>query len=92
MTKEPICNRCGRCCYYEKDGVWRKCRYLVHIGKLSSCRIWNDPDRIGREIDTGVFCGLVSDLPHGFVGCPYNTEKPMKLITIGRYDGKMSRM
>ena len=83
---EPTCNRCGRCCYYEKEGAWRKCRFLVHHGSISSCRIWHSPSRVGTEIDDGIFCNQIVDLPHTYVGCPYNREKPIMLVQIGRYD------
>lgn len=87
IMDEPVCNRCGRCCHYEKNGRWKACKYLVIFGKLSSCRIWNDLNRIGREIDEGIYCNQMSALRHTYVGCPYNAGKPIVLVRLKRYDG-----
>lgn len=80
-----ICNRCGRCCYYQKGGVWLKCRNLVHHGTTTSCRIW--PNNVGVQIDDGIICTKIETLPFTFVGCPYNEGKPIVFIRIGRYEG-----
>ena len=80
---EPVCNRCGRCCYYQLNGVWKKCRNLVRDGSRTSCRIW--PNNVGFEIDKGLFCSKMSDHPFTYVGCPYNEGKPLQLVTIGPY-------
>lgn len=47
---EAKCTRCGLCCYFYIDGVKKKCKHLVQIGKVSSCRIYNTPDRVGKII------------------------------------------
>lgn len=65
------CNRCGKCCFF--DG--RKCPYLLKIGKLYHCRIYNAPDRIGKEVMPGVFCNNIMDVPTLYDGCPYNELK-----------------
>ena len=79
---EPVCNRCGRCCYYLLDGKWKKCKNLIQHGALSSCRIWNNPDRVGTLIDEGVICNEMRNVPHTYVGCPYNKEKPIVKIPV----------
>ena len=64
------CKRCGRCCYYEKDGIQKKCKYLVVIGNCSSCRIYNA--RIGFKIDDGIFCSYRKDDKRKIKDCPLN--------------------
>ena len=87
FSDSPTCNRCGRCCYYEIDGVWRKCRNLVeHVpGKRSSCRIWPNNVRtiIDRKRDgTPIICHRIESLNVSYFGCPYNVGKPLVRVPV----------
>ena len=87
MFDEPICNRCGRCCHYILDGKWKKCKNLVFLSsKITACRIWNDPKRIGTEIDKGIFCNQVENVNATWKGCPYNSERPLILVKTKPYN------
>jgi len=70
------CKRCGQCCtYYDKEGKRKVCRFLVRIGSnITACRIY--PNRLGTEIDEGVYCGKVEGRAFDYEGCPFNTNKP----------------
>ena len=85
---DPVCNRCGRCCHYQKTGQWVKCKNLEYHGKKSSCRIWKSPDRVGSIIDDElqIRCTTMEKLPITYVGCPYNIGKPIVLVNLKRYD------
>jgi hypothetical protein len=73
---EPVCFRCGLCCYIELDGKLIKCRYLVQLTKTkTACRIW------GRHLGTLVckdskgkkyFCAERIVGKRIIDGCPYN--------------------
>ena len=73
--KEPVCKRCGRCCYIlTKDNGWQPCPYLV-LGTdkdpRATCTIYNRPDRKGTPIGFGYICAEFSmwNIP----GCPFNS-------------------
>ena len=94
---KPICNRCGKCCYYELHGEIKKCKYLVHVGKsnemtskLTSCRIY--PNNVGVEIDEGVTCLTMKQHGFTYLGCPYNVGHRLKLINIRRYEDDIKKL
>lgn len=76
MNLEPICNRCGACCHFIVGDKVRRCKFLIKIGSKFSCRIYNSPERLGKEIYKGIFCNRIEDIGLNFNGCPYN--KPEK--------------
>lgn len=46
------CNRCGKCCTWSyRDSIIR-CQYLDGEMGNTTCRIYNNPERIGMIIDT----------------------------------------
>ena len=77
VLKDVIqCNNCGACCYYMKDGHLKPCKNLRIDGAgKSSCAIYDQPDRIGTEIDDGVYCNSILDVDIKYEGCPYNIIK-----------------
>lgn len=89
MSDKPVCNRCGRCCYYDLDGKIKKCKNLVRLKSGTTlCRIWTKPDRIGTVLDTrkdgvDIVCNQIEDIPYSFKGCPFNKEKPLLKIFVG---------
>lgn len=77
------CNRCGKCCFYYLNGKLKKCRYLlIFSNKKTACSIYTRKQRIGLEIDKGIFCN--EDTQYNYKDCPYNSpEKPdFELIQI----------
>ena len=79
------CKRCGKCCYFWEDGVYKKCRFLLYITPLHTiCRIYNSKDRLGRRLGKVARCGLRKDSSMDYPNCPYNTNKP---IEKGKSDG-----
>ena len=64
------CKRCGKCCYFEVDGVKHKCRYLIRLKEHTLCRIYKD--RLGREIYKGISCSLREHDKRIIEGCPFN--------------------
>ena len=84
-----ICCRCGRCCMYvpyenrkNPNSEVLRCPHLVGVvGKLTQCLIYDQPNRLGREIDYHIFCGLRDSNKH-IDGCTYfNKEIARKLTT-----------
>ena len=71
------CNRCGKCCFYVKEGKVTKCHNLIewNDGK-TTCAIWNDPKRVGSIIDyvdgEPLRCSLIAYSKVNYKGCPYN--------------------
>jgi len=76
---DAVCVNCGKCCYYIKDGVLKKCKHLVKLSNGKTlCRVYKT--RLGREIDKGVYCTMYERLEYEFEGCPLNTgKKPIVL-------------
>ncbi len=71
------CNRCGRCCLYDSNGIQKRCRYLIgEIGKITICRLYKNEARIGLQIDTvngiPIICKPRLDVYKMYEGCPYN--------------------
>jgi hypothetical protein len=85
---EPTCSKCGYCCFFFADGKVRKCRHLTfHItadGKTKTlCRIYNQPDRIGRLLYTAedgaeTRCMNIDGVLVNYPLCPYNERKNVK--------------
>lgn len=85
-----ICNRCGRCCTWQLEGMREPetCKYLIRINDHKThCRIYNNQGRLGLKI--GVWQGIPvrcvqrkddKIVQHGkrqiriIPGCPYNPE------------------
>jgi len=72
---EPICNRCGKCCYFEYEGRKIRCPYLIiESENMTSCEIYEY--RVGTIIveSTGVLyvCGYRKNQKHTIPNCPYN--------------------
>jgi hypothetical protein len=75
IQSEPICLRCGECCYFEIEGKRHKCKYLVKFpnGK-TICKIYKT--RLGtiiyKDSKYSVTCGLREEQENFIQGCPYN--------------------
>ena len=74
-VKEPVCNRCGRCCYLIGKGFRKKCHHLkVLLPHRYHCRVYHD--RLGivtGEIKGNVYrCIMRESFHYNFPGCPYN--------------------
>ena len=81
--EEPVCKRCGRCCWYEYEpGTMKKCRYLIQISPtITACRIYRN--RLGTKIGINkkgkeCFCvtkefSLKND-DHRILECVYEKE------------------
>lgn len=76
----PQCNRCGQCCYYEKNGSFVKCKFLILDKQGSTCSIYGK--HLGTEIDEDVYCNSIRRSPFKFYGCPYNETRKEKLLEI----------
>jgi hypothetical protein len=68
------CKRCGKCCYYLKNDILLKCRYLIGE-KITSCRIYKN--RLGTIIDTNIngmkiFCDERKNVTRQIPGCVFN--------------------
>ena len=79
MSKnDPICLRCGQCCYLivDKKPTDIKCKHLVKSpnGK-TLCRIYTH--RLYTKLGHGNICGPRSGTDFDYEGCPYNTNKPL---------------
>lgn len=79
------CNRCGTCCklIIKKDGKEiqskKDCNFLIRLKSgRTLCRIYRN--RLGKSIGTKEFpnhCVLRENSAYDFIGCPYNTNKPV---------------
>lgn len=47
------CRRCGRCCYYMKNGKKVKCKFLVRHKTITSCRVYHQRVRFLDYGDNG---------------------------------------
>jgi len=75
MNKEPVCRRCGRCCFFQRGSELVKCKHLVVYGNDKTfCRIYNNKNRVGLSIMRGVKCGNRVDSVSSYEGCPYNKD------------------
>jgi len=72
--KEPTCRSCQRCCWIRSSLGFGLCKYI----KDGKCSIYET--RIGTEIETGQYCGYRKDSKYDYLGCPYNTDKPILRI------------
>jgi hypothetical protein len=64
----PRCKRCGQCCHYLRNGELVPCRFLIRLGSLTACRIYDH--RLGQYIALGIRCVLRS--PYNWPRCPFN--------------------
>jgi len=76
------CSMCGVCCYFfDENNKKRKCKYLIKVANKCLCRIYNNPNRVGKVIykheDYVVKCFLRSDSPYDYPNCPWNCGKPI---------------
>jgi len=74
------CLRCSKCCHYLYEGKVVPCKFLVKIGKKYMCRIYNN--RLGQvnavhKNGTKTVCMMRDQDVNDYVGCPYNTDKPI---------------
>jgi len=56
----------------------------------TKCKFYNQ--RVGKKLGYGNVCGLRTkekDSPFDFVGCPYNTNKPIAGVDIEFYEGEL---
>lgn len=73
---EDVCRKCGQCCFYKKNGILKRCKYLIQISKdWTYCRVYKN--RVGIIIDDGFMCKLRKDSDYDYPDCPYNTNKKM---------------
>ena len=73
--KEDKCKKCGICCHYMLGNKFKRCKFL---NSDNSCRVYHT--RLGRRVDSGVFCGMRDNSPFDYPGCTYNTDKPILSI------------
>lgn len=68
------CKRCGKCCFFLKEGILTPCFFLINAGhKVTACRIY--PNRMNHKINKKIFCTARKNSQYDFAGCPYNTNK-----------------
>jgi len=77
---EKKCRRCSKCCQYIKNGRTLDCPYLFRdISLGNSCEVYDD--RLGKFIDrvdgNPIVCVSRDKTSHDYIGCPYNTNKPI---------------
>ena len=77
---EPVCKRCGICCFFKEDGKTTKkpCRYLIKVGERTICRIYKN--RLGKDIGNGHHCTTREKDKNNYKGCPLNVLYPEKKI------------
>lgn len=73
--EEPVCKRCGLCCYLRTKNSVRKCRYLIFLSSGKTvCRIYKT--RLGKKIGSvdgqNFVCKLRKNVHLNYEGCPYN--------------------
>jgi hypothetical protein len=72
---EKICSQCGKCCTWTYQRKEYRCRYLTgKIGILTSCSIYDNPERINSIIalkPIKVKCMNRKDYPIKIEGCSY---------------------
>jgi hypothetical protein len=76
---DPVCQRCGRCCHYIKDGRLKACKHLIRLPSgRTLCRVF--AKRLTEVIDTigekQVRCVMRKDSHFDYENCPFNTDKP----------------
>lgn len=85
MFEPDLCKRCGQCCYYGQK-LDKKCPNLYLKDGLTWCKIYDHRlgTIVGKEHNICWFCGLRKDTANDFVGCPYNTDKPIKHVAMNQ--------
>lgn len=87
-----ICRRCGKCCLYVPwllrnvpNARQERCPHLEGEIGNTTCAIYDQADRLGREIAPHVFCGA-RDPKDEIAGCTYCLPEPhiRKTISIGQ--------
>ena len=75
---EPVCKRCGKCCFYKKeDGKRQRCKYLITLPSGNCvCRVY--PTRLGKVVGyvdgKAIVCMERKKHNFNYKGCPYNIE------------------
>ena len=78
---EPVCRRCGICCFFKEDEKTTKkpCRYLIRLKSgRTLCRIYKN--RLGKDIGNGHHCTTREKDKNNYTGCPLNVLYPEKKI------------
>ena len=77
---DPICLRCGACCFLVVDGVRSvPCKHLVRLSSGKTlCRVYNQ--RIGLDLGCNNFCSFRVDLHENFPDCPFNRPEWVGLV------------
>ena len=89
---KKVCNRCGQCCFHV--AIKRKCPALIiHDDNTTSCGrreeylCWRKMGNVrGFWFPDITFACLTNHLTrkYDFVGCPFNTDKPLKKIEVDK--------
>lgn len=69
---------CGKCCHI--NGV--PCPYLIFKDGKTKCSVYKT--RLRRKV-LGGECMMRKDTPFDYEGCPYNTNKPIKMTINDRF-------
>ena len=72
------CKRCGQCCWVYEDGQFKDCKHLERNGHISTCKIYGK--HIGVKIAEDQTCDLREKTKFDYLGCPYNTSKPIMIV------------
>jgi len=68
------CLRCGRCCYY----LGFPCTHLHYLKDKTFCDVYDERKGLRFTTDGIPFiCGDRVNSDSDYVGCPYNTKKPI---------------
>lgn len=79
MSIKPLCNKCGKCCYFpsgEGNGKLKACKYLQKKNDKYHCKVYYN--RLNKVIgvykNTEVKCTMYNSLSSEIVGCPLNLD------------------
>lgn len=85
MSDEPVCKRCGMCCFLNIRGRINKNFPCPHLwisedGSWTKCKIWLKRERHIREaiplrIGFNNDCHVRENSKFDFFGCPFNDGK-----------------
>ena len=73
----PKCQYSGQCCTYEKNGKRIKCKFLIKTTTRYLCRIYKTRLNTIIDKDLKIRCGQRNNTTNDFIGCEYNTNKPV---------------
>ena len=86
MSENVKCRHCGQCCHYpnlfDSSKPWLSCQHLITTGSRTTCRQYKNRLGLFLDLEKHFVCVLRSEIDHDLPGCPYNSGRPLAIITL----------